>query len=163
MREISEKIIASDNLAAVAETWHEKHLSIVTTNGCFDILHWGHIQYLRQAKAKGDLLCCGINADESVRRLKGPLRPIFEQTIRLRQLAALECVDFVTVFSEDTPCHFIRLVRPSIHVKGADYEGKPLAEQEALDAVHAELSFLPYLPGYSTTSILEKLQKNRGL
>jgi len=131
---------------------------LVTTNGCFDILHWGHIQYLQEAKTLGDLLLVGLNSDASVQRLKGPTRPLFPENIRARQMAALQVVDFVTVFTEDTPEAFLKLLKPQIHVKGGDYAGKEVPEKKLVESWGGQFRCLALVPGFSTTEILKKLK-----
>ncbi|WP_066388926.1 D-glycero-beta-D-manno-heptose-7-phosphate kinase [Helicobacter himalayensis] len=131
-----------------------KESKIVFTNGCFDILHRGHIQYLRQARALGDVLIVGLNSDASVSALKGADRPINPQDDRAFLLANLECVDFVVIFDEETPKELIRFLAPDILVKGADYEGKELAGSEYVK----EVKLLPFVEGKSSTKIIEKIK-----
>jgi D-beta-D-heptose 7-phosphate kinase/D-beta-D-heptose 1-phosphate adenosyltransferase len=132
--------------------------TVVTTNGCFDLLHRGHVSYLQEARSLGDLLIVGINADASVRRLKGPSRPLNTEEDRAAVLAALRCVDGVCVFSEDTPVEWLRTLRPQIHAKGGDWNGKELPEQAALKEWGGRLQFLPFVDGFSTTSLIAKSQ-----
>lgn len=129
---------------------------IVFTNGCFDILHKGHIHTLCRARELGDLLVVGLNSDESVRRLKGPSRPVNSQADRAFVLAALSCVDYVTYFSEDTPVETILELSPAVHVKGGDYRAEDLPEKTAVESRGGKIVVLPFEKGYSTTQILER-------
>jgi len=122
---------------------------LVFTNGCFDILHVGHIQYLEQSRALGDKLIVGLNSDDSVRRLKGPNRPVNSQADRKRMLQALRCVDEVVIFDEDTPYKLIKSLRPDIITKGGDY-----AESEVVGNDLARVIIIPSKVGYSTTGVI---------
>ena len=128
---------------------------IVFTNGCFDILHLGHISYLREAKSYGDILVVGLNSNESVRRLKGDSRPINDECDRAQILRELECVDFVIIFDEDTPLNLIRQIQPDILVKGADYKGKEVVGSEIV----SDVRLVDFALGKSTTKIIEKIKK----
>ncbi len=153
------KVIPFEGLPALAERLRAEGRRIVTTNGCFDLLHWGHIKYLHDARALGDVLICGVNADESVRRLKGPSRPIWDEKVRALQLAGLASVDYVAVFGEDTPERFVEAIRPAIHVKGGDYEGKDVPEKRVVERLGGKMVCVPLVPGFSTTGLVEKLRK----
>ena len=131
---------------------------IVFTNGCFDILHSGHTAYLNRAKALGDVLIVGLNSDRSVRRLKGPARPINPLEDRAQVLAALSCVDHIVSFDGDTPHELIRMVRPDIFVKGGDYTRETLPEADLVEALGGKVEILPYVAEYSTTSVIEKIR-----
>ena len=128
---------------------------IVFTNGCFDILHFGHISYLREAKSYGDILVVGLNSNESVRRLKGDSRPINDECDRAQILRELECVDFVIIFDEDTPLNLISKIKPDILVKGADYKGKEVVGSEIV----SDVRLVDFAPNKSTTKIIEKIKK----
>jgi rfaE bifunctional protein nucleotidyltransferase chain/domain len=128
---------------------------VVLTNGVFDLLHVGHLRYLRQARALGDVLVVGVNADSSVRK---PGRPLIPEAERAELVAALEPVDFVVIFQEDTADHLIREVRPSVYVKGADYTAETLPEAATAHEVGARLAFMPLVPGRSTTALASALQ-----
>ena len=134
---------------------------IIFTNGCFDILHPGHIAFLSQAKALGDVLVVGVNTDAGIRRIKGPNRPINTLEDRLQVLAALSCVDHLIAFDEDTPAALIRAVRPDVYVKGGDYERGRLPEAAVAEELGAEVRFLPYLPDRSTAGLIEKIRQAR--
>ncbi len=136
---------------------HEAGGRVVFTNGCFDLLHPGHISYLRAARSLGDALVVGLNSDTSVRKLKGPFRPVIPETDRAIVLEALESVDAVVIFSEDTPVRLIRELKPAVYVKGGDYRIEDLPEAEVAAEIGAEVRILPFEPGYSTTALIERI------
>jgi rfaE bifunctional protein nucleotidyltransferase chain/domain/rfaE bifunctional protein kinase chain/domain len=131
---------------------------LIATGGCFDLLHAGHVSLLRRARALGDALVVCVNSDDSVRRLKGPTRPVVDVRDRVEVLRALSCVDAVLVFDEDTPAGVIELLRPDVWVKGGDYEGEVLPESEVLDGIGAEFVALSTLPGRSTSNLIREIQ-----
>jgi rfaE bifunctional protein nucleotidyltransferase chain/domain len=138
------------------------HKTIVWTNGCFDILHVGHVRNLQAAREQGDLLVVGLNSDASVRQLKGPTRPILPAVERAELLAALECVDAVIVFEELLPTTAIGRLQPDVHCKGADYappHGKPIPEAAVVESYGGRIAFLPLLPGISTSDLVERIQR----
>lgn len=136
---------------------------VVFTNGVFDILHVGHVRYLQAARALGDALLVGVNSDASVRRLKGPTRPLNPEDERAEVIAALSCVDGVCVFGEDTPHALIEAVRPNIHAKGGDYKTPDaLPEAELVRSLGGEVVILPLVPGRSTTRLLERAAAGSG-
>ena len=132
---------------------------IVFTNGVFDLLHPGHVRYLRDARALGDVLIVGLNADESVRRNKGPGRPVNSQDERAEVLAALACVDAVVVFAEDTPDQIIRAVQPDVLVKGDDWAADRIVGRDTVEARGGRVVRVPIEQGYSTTAIVEGIRK----
>lgn len=132
--------------------------SIVFTNGCFDIIHRGHVDYLTRARSLGDLLIVGVNTDESVRRLKGSGRPVVEQDDRAFVLAALACVDAVTLFDEDTPAELIAALLPDVLVKGGDYTPDQVVGRDVVESHGGRLVLLPFVTGRSTTAILQRIQ-----
>jgi D-beta-D-heptose 7-phosphate kinase/D-beta-D-heptose 1-phosphate adenosyltransferase len=146
-------------LAERVDAYRRRGLRVVFTNGCFDILHRGHISYLNQAKAMGDVLIVGINSDSSVRRLKGPGRPVNNLEDRIRVLAALSCVDHIIAFDEDTPTEVIRVVRPDIFTKGGDYTLATLPEASLVSGLGGQVHILPYIENVSTTGIIHRLKK----
>jgi D-beta-D-heptose 7-phosphate kinase/D-beta-D-heptose 1-phosphate adenosyltransferase len=154
LRSPESKVVSKNELTALAERLHKREKVIVSTNGCFDILHWGHISYLYEAKKMGNILICGVNSDASVKKLKGEGRPIHAEKIRCLQLAAIECVDYVTVFEEDTPINFITALHSDIHAKGADYEGKDIPEKGLLESWGGKMVFIPFVEGFSTSKLL---------
>ena len=131
---------------------------VVFTNGCFDLLHPGHIQALEQARELGDALVVGINSDASVRQLKGPGRPILPELERAEILAALECVDAVVIFNELTPREIIAVILPDILVKGGDWPGDQIIGREEVEAAGGRVVSVPVVPGYSTTAILTRMR-----
>lgn len=145
-------------LSTRLDFYRQQGRRIVFTNGCFDILHCGHIAYLNRAKALGDILVIGVNTDDSIRRLKGSSRPINTLSDRIQVLAALSCVDCITAFDDDTPCNLIRTVRPDVFVKGGDYTREMLPEAPIVEAQGGTVQILPYLENRSTTSIIERIQ-----
>jgi D-beta-D-heptose 7-phosphate kinase / D-beta-D-heptose 1-phosphate adenosyltransferase len=132
---------------------------IVLTNGCFDLLHAGHVAYLRAARALGDLLVVGVNSDASVRRLKGPGRPLNRLEDRMAVLDALRCVDQVIAFDGDTPAELVRAVRPGVLVKGGDYRVETLPEARLVAELGGEVVLLPYLEGRSASGLLRRLRE----
>jgi rfaE bifunctional protein nucleotidyltransferase chain/domain len=130
---------------------------VVFTNGCFDLLHPGHISTLTQAKRLGDVLVVGINSDASVKRLKGEHRPILNEEERATILAALEAVDFVTIFAEDTPLELIRLLQPQVLVKGGDWNLEAVVGRDVVEGTGGRVVLIPYQPGSSTTGIIERI------
>lgn len=147
-------------LPEVCEYYREQGKKIVFTNGCFDILHRGHIEYLNQARQLGDVLIVGINNDDSIKRLKGPERPINNLLDRMEVLAALGCVDHVYSFGEkhnDTPIELIKVIRPDVFVKGGDYKGRDIPELKILKEYGAEVHFLPFVKNLSTSNIISKI------
>jgi D-beta-D-heptose 7-phosphate kinase / D-beta-D-heptose 1-phosphate adenosyltransferase len=143
-------------LARVADRSASGAGRVVTTNGCFDILHPGHLATLRAAKALGDTLVVLVNDDDSVRRLKGPSRPIVPAAGRAELLAALEPVDFVVLFSEDTPVGLLAAIRPDVHVKGGDYAAADLPETTVVEAGGGRVVIVPTVPGHSTSEIVRR-------
>lgn len=130
---------------------------MVFTNGCFDILHPGHVDYLQRARAMGSCLVVGLNSDASVRRLKGPTRPINDQHSRAFVLAALACVDYVVIFEEDTPYELIKAVRPKVLVKGGDWSVDKIIGRDLVEQDGGKVFSIPLLGGYSTTAIVERI------
>jgi len=132
---------------------------LVLTNGCFDLLHPGHVRYLRAARALGDALIVGLNSDASVRRLeKGPDRPLVPQAARAEVLAALEVVDAVTIFDEDTPLELITALQPDVLVKGGDWKVRDIVGYDVVRARGGRVRSLPFAPGFSTTSLVERIR-----
>ncbi len=159
MSEVSymRKIIGAEELERVVRELREQGKSIVFTNGCFDLLHVGHVRYLAEAKGYGDVLIVGLNSDESVRRLKGPKRPIVPEGERAEMLAALESVDYVVIFEEDTPERLIRMIRPDVHVKGGDYRPDEVLEAPLVRELGGEVRIAQYVDGKSTTVMVQKI------
>jgi rfaE bifunctional protein nucleotidyltransferase chain/domain len=158
---IKSKILSEDNLNILINEWREKNQKIVFTNGCFDLLHLGHIDYLAKAKDLGDKLIIGVNTDDSVRRLKGVYRPLQDENSRLHILAALEFVDAVILFNEDTPYELIKKIQPDVLVKGADYKIEDIVGYDIVTSRGGSVKTIEYLEGYSTTSIEQRILKSR--
>ncbi|MBL7544904.1 MAG: D-glycero-beta-D-manno-heptose 1-phosphate adenylyltransferase [Bdellovibrionaceae bacterium] len=137
-----------------------KNKKIVFTNGCFDLLHIGHVKYLKEAKSKGDFLIVGINSDASVRRLKGPTRPIQNESDRSEILAALEAVDATVVFTEDTPELLIKSLKPDILVKGGDWKISQIVGGDFVQSYGGQVLSLMFIDGKSTTNIVSKIEKS---
>ena len=154
-----EKILARDALIIRRRQWKDNRRRVVFTNGCFDLLHLGHVRLLEQARAEGDVLVVGLNSDSSVRRLKGAVRPLVPQAGRAEVLAALACVDAVTIFEEDTPRDLIAALLPDVLVKGGDWSPDRIVGREEVEAAGGRVVVVPYLEGYSTSSLMEKLRQ----
>jgi rfaE bifunctional protein nucleotidyltransferase chain/domain len=146
-------------IASLAASWRSEGKSIVFTNGVFDLVHPGHLRYLRHARSLGDVLVVGINSDRSVRANKGPSRPIAPDTDRAEVLAAFECVDAVTIFDEDTPHDLIAAIQPDVLVKGADWAENAIVGRDIVEARGGRVVRVPLEPGYSTTRIVEQIRK----
>jgi rfaE bifunctional protein nucleotidyltransferase chain/domain len=154
---INEKIIKRNEISAWALDWKKNKQSIVFTNGCFDIIHYGHVDYLVKAKELGDKLVIGLNSDKSVKRLKGETRPIMNELARATLLASLVFVDAVVVFEEDTPEDLIKTIVPDILVKGGDYKYQDIVGADFVSVTGGLVEIIPFVEGYSTTDILKKL------
>jgi D-beta-D-heptose 7-phosphate kinase/D-beta-D-heptose 1-phosphate adenosyltransferase len=156
---ITPKLQTLEELLTLRASWSAAGKKVVWTNGCFDLLHVGHVRSFREAKALGDILIVGLNSDASVRAIKGDLRPVVCQEDRAETVAALESVDYVTIFEEPDPAAIISKLRPDIHCKGADYaDGKrPIPEQAIIEAYGGEIRFLPLHEGRSTSGLIERI------
>lgn len=163
------KICTRETLAAEVSRRQQCGERCVFTNGCFDLLHLGHVRYLQEARALGDFLVLGLNSDESVRQYKGAGRPLVAQAERAEILAALACIDYVTIFPERTASALVELLQPAIYVKGGDWAGvsvqgqptqqKSLPEAPAVRAYGGEIRFIPYLAGHSTTELISAIKR----
>ena len=160
---MSPKIVDLEDLSDYCEKLRAAGKKLVATNGCFDLLHVGHVRYLQAARALGDFLAVGMNGDRSVRELKGSGRPITREPDRAEVLAALQCVDSVTIFPQIQATRFIAAVRPAIYVKGGDYSSETLDEEEreVLKEIGAEIRLIPFDVGYSTSRLIEQICKAR--
>ncbi len=150
-----------EELILQRQEWKSEHKTVVFTNGCYDILHPGHVRLLERARSSGDVLILALNTDSSVQRLKGPSRPFFDQQTRAELALHLEAVDAVTFFDEDTPRELIAAVLPDVLVKGADW-AHFIAGREEVEAAGGKVYALPLEPGYSTTDIAEQILSRRG-
>jgi D-beta-D-heptose 7-phosphate kinase/D-beta-D-heptose 1-phosphate adenosyltransferase len=155
------KLLSRHELAARAATWRTEGKRIVLTNGCFDLLHAGHLALLSQAAKQGDVLVLAINSDASVRRLKGPERPLVPQAERAALLAALTFVDAVTIFEEDTPLAVLEAVRPNVLVKGGDYQPAEVVGRELVEAAGGRVVIVPLTPERSTSSLVARIRGAR--
>ncbi len=158
---LTEKILNLPALLRALEPRRIRGERVVFTNGCFDLVHPGHVIYLEAARDQGDLLTVGLNSDTSVRRLKGDGRPVFSQEERATVLAALRSVDYVCVFEEDTPLALIEAILPDVLVKGGDWRLAQIVGKEVVEAAGGRVMNLPFVEGLSTTAILERIAKGR--
>ncbi|ACK42000.1 MULTISPECIES: D-glycero-beta-D-manno-heptose 1-phosphate adenylyltransferase [Dictyoglomus] len=151
------KIKTKEEICNIAERFREEGKTIVFTNGCFEILHPGHITLLEKAKSFGDILIVGINSDESVKKIKGEKKLIFDEKSRLKIISALECVDYTVLFNEETPENIISIIKPHIHVKGGDYKEEDLPEAKIVKSYGGKIIIVPLIEGFSTTQIINKI------
>lgn len=159
---MAEKIFECEALKEKVQTLKRAGKKIVFTNGCFELLHTGHVRYLEAARAEGDILVVGLNSDRSVRQIKGPRRPVVPENERGEVLAALACVDFVTLFDEPDPAALIRCLMPDVLVKGADWEEDAIVGKDVVEARGGRVVRIPLTQGASTTRIIEKILANYG-
>ena len=153
-----EKILSPEQMLRERERLRAAGKRLVFTNGVFDLLHVGHVRYLAQARALGDALLVAINSDRTVRELKGPDRPIFDEAERVEILAALRCVDYVTVFDDTSPRRLITQLLPDVLVKGGDYQLDQIHGREEVEAAGGRVISLPFVDGASTTQIIERMK-----
>ncbi len=151
------KIVDIETLASLRERWRREGKRVVFTNGCFDILHRGHVELLKAAKALGDVLIVGLNDDDSVKRLKGPNRPFYPLEDRAAMLAALEAVDYVCPFSEDTPLEMISRLLPDVLVKGGDYRPDEVVGKDVVERAGGKVVIVPLWKGRSTSGIIMEI------
>ena len=156
---MKEKIKKREPLLKIVEDLKAKRKRIVFTNGCFDLLHVGHVRYLERAKALGEILVVGVNSDDSVRQLKGQDRPILPQEERAEILSGLGCVDYVIVFDESTPLKLISSLQPHILVKGGDWTKETTVGREVVEGLGGEVVILPFVEGTSTSNLIETILK----
>lgn len=157
---IAQKIKTPAQLASLIRGCKARSQKVVFTNGCFDILHWGHVSYLERARKLGAVLVVAVNSDRSVRKLKGPTRPIHALSDRMRVIAALESVSFVTSFSSETPLALILMLKPDVLVKGGDWKPESMVGAKEVQAWGGRVRSLPLISGRSTTSALSRLQRH---
>lgn len=153
------KIKKPGELGSIVTKAKSKNKKVVFTNGCFDLLHLGHIHLLREAKKLGDLLIVALNSDSSVRKIKGPSRPILPEAERAELLASLEMVDYVTVFSQPDPAEVIRALQPNVLVKGGDWTQDQIIGKDTVESHGGMVVTLPFLPGHSTAKIIERIRR----
>ncbi|HXK82201.1 MAG TPA: D-glycero-beta-D-manno-heptose 1-phosphate adenylyltransferase [Bacteroidales bacterium] len=157
LERINSKIVTQNSLHSLVKDWKDSKQKIVFTNGCFDILHFGHITYLFKAADFGTKLIIGLNSDSSVKKLKGKDRPISDQKSRALCLAALECVDAICIFNEETPINLINIVLPDFLIKGGDYKTESIVGYSKVTNNGGRVLTIPFVKGYSTSKILNKL------
>jgi rfaE bifunctional protein nucleotidyltransferase chain/domain len=156
--DVSDKVKSLDELKVLIAAAKTDGEIVVFTNGCFDLLHRGHIHLLREAKALGDLLVVAVNTDRSVKTIKGPARPIISETDRLELIAALEMVDYAILFDEADPCKVISVLRPDVLVKGGDWPAEGVVGRDLVQEYGGKVVSVPYLQGFSTTEIIAKIR-----
>ena len=157
------KIVKLDNLVQKMNELRGEGQRIVFTNGCFDILHVGHVRYLAAAKAEGDVLIIGLNSDESVRFIKHKNRPLVSQNHRAEVLASLECVDYITIFDEPNPLELIQSLKPDVLVKGADWKEKDIIGADVVKARGGKIVRVPVVPDISTSKLIQKIIESSNL
>ena len=155
-----EKVIEKQNIKQIVDKLKKENKKIVFTNGCFDILHVGHVRYLKNSAEFGDVLIVGLNSDASVRKLKGDTRPINNQSDRAEVLSALSFVDYIVIFEEESPVELLDIVKPDIYTKGADYTVETLPEAQTVLKNGGKIEFINLVEGKSTTNIIEKTKNS---
>ncbi|TMA95124.1 MAG: D-glycero-beta-D-manno-heptose 1-phosphate adenylyltransferase [Deltaproteobacteria bacterium] len=155
---MSDKLKTLDELIKIAAQARRNGKSVVFTNGCFDLLHRGHVHVLRQAKAAGDLLVVAINSDQSVKAIKGPTRPVAAEMDRLELIAAMEMVDYVILFDEPDPSKLITAIKPNVLAKGGDWGADGVVGADIVEREGGRVVLVPYLKGYSTSEIIERIR-----
>ncbi len=156
---VKSKIISKEDLQYILSYYRFKEKKIVFTNGCFDLLHRGHIEYLLQAAASGDVLIVGLNSDKSVKKLKGADRPLQDEKSRALILASLIFVDHIVLFDEETPVNLIKSVQPDVLAKGGDYKEEEIVGNDVVKEKGGKVQIIEYLSGYSTTGLVDKIKK----
>jgi len=152
-----QKLKNVEELKNIVDRLKHQNKKIVTTNGVFDILHIGHIKYLQEAKKLGDVLIVAVNSDTSVKKIKDSKRPLNNEKNRAETVAALECVDYVTVFSEENPIKVLEKIKPNIHVKGGDYKPDQIIEKDIVEKNNGKIILIPEVKGYSTTDLIKRI------
>ena len=158
LNKLKAKILKIKDLSQIIKQWRLNGDKIVFTNGCFDLIHLGHLEILARSADLGDKLVVGINSDMSIKKIKGSSRPIIEEDSRTKQLAAIEFIDAVILFNEDTPYNLINILKPDVLTKGGDYNKNDIVGNQLINKEQGEVVIIPLTQGYSTTSILEKIK-----
>lgn len=163
LKHVSGKLKSAGELAEITARAKAQGKAVVFTNGCFDLLHRGHVHTLREAKAQGDLLIVALNSDRSVKEIKGPRRPIMPETDRIELIAAMEMVDYVVVFDEPDPYSLIRAIKPDVLAKGGDWGSDKIIGADVVEQNGGRVAVIPYLKGFSTTEIIERIKDGESL
>ena len=158
LNKLKAKIFNIKDLSKIINEWRLNGDKIVFTNGCFDLIHLGHLEILARSADLGDKLIVGINSDVSIKKIKGNSRPIIEEDSRAKQLAAIEFIDAVILFNEDTPYNLINILKPDVLTKGGDYKKNDIVGNQLINKEQGDVVIIPLTQGYSTTSILEKIK-----
>jgi D-beta-D-heptose 7-phosphate kinase/D-beta-D-heptose 1-phosphate adenosyltransferase len=153
-----DKILSESEVVSFCESYRSRNFRIVFTNGCFDILHLGHLRYLEEAKAMGDVLVVAVNSDLSVKQIKGSLRPILPETARAELIAGLHCVDAVTIFNTPDPLPLIMRIKPDVLVKGGDWHINAIVGKDFVESYGGKVATVPVINGFSTTDIINKIR-----
>jgi D-beta-D-heptose 7-phosphate kinase/D-beta-D-heptose 1-phosphate adenosyltransferase len=161
-RSVSDKLKNLDELAALAAQARQNGKSVVFTNGCFDILHRGHVHVLRQAKAAGDLLIVALNSDRSVQEIKGANRPVLPETDRIELIGAMEMVDYVIIFDDPDPYKLIAAIKPNVLAKGGDWSAEKIIGADVVEQAGGRVVVIPYLKGFSSSAIIERILNKNG-
>ena len=159
---VSGKLKSLEEIKAIVVEARDNGKRVAFTNGCFDLLHQGHVHVLRQAKACADLLIVGINSDQSVKQIKGPARPVLPESDRCELIGAMEMVDFVVLFNEPDPSNLISAIRPDVLVKGGDWNAEEIIGADSVEAAGGRVVVVPYIKGFSTTEIIERIKNSDG-
>lgn len=154
------QLLRRENVADFVKKLHQSGKTVVVTNGCFDILHVGHVRYLQKTKSFADYMIVLLNSDKSVRNIKGPTRPINNEQDRAEVLNALACVDYVVMFDEDSPASLIDEIKPDVYTKGADYTMETLPEADIMRKNNIKVEFIEFVAGKSTTNTINKMKEN---
>ena len=154
------QLLRRENVADFVKKLHQSGQTVVVTNGCFDILHVGHVRYLQKTKSFADYMIVLLNSDKSVRSIKGPTRPINNEQDRAEVLNALACVDYVVMFDEDSPANLIDEIKPDVYTKGADYTMETLPEADIMRKNNIKVEFIEFVAGKSTTNTINKMKEN---
>ncbi|MGN0192473.1 MAG: D-glycero-beta-D-manno-heptose 1-phosphate adenylyltransferase [Candidatus Gastranaerophilaceae bacterium] len=154
------KLVSKTQLSQILTKLRNEKKTIVMTNGCFDILHVGHVRYLQKTKTFADVLILALNSDKSVRAIKGEGRPINNENDRAEVLSALECVDYVVLFDENSPAELLKFVKPDVYTKGADYTLETLPETKVVQGFGGRIEFIDFVEGKSTTNVIAQIKKN---
>ena len=152
------KIVNRENIENLVKDLRQNNKTIVMTNGCFDIIHVGHVRYLQKTKSLADVLILALNSDKSIREIKGEGRPINNENDRAEVLSALECVDYIVLFDENSPAELLKTVKPDVYAKGADYTLETLPETNVVQSFGGRIEFIDFVAGKSTSNLIQKIK-----